>query len=460
VKRLETLGGTSLLAILVAAAAIIGVRTPASAVPTYATQTGLPCQTCHVGGFGPQLTPFGRAFKLGGYTLRADGANLPLSAMAVASATSTAKAQPSPPADGFSDNRNVAFDQGSIFLAGGIGSHFGGFVQTTYDGVAKAWSWDNMDLRVVGTGKIGGKDLVYGLTLNNNPSVQDAWNTLPAWGYPYTSSALAPGAAASPLIDGALAQNVLGVTGYAWIDSKFYVEAGGYASPAAGTLSWLGADPLDPGSIHGLAPYGRLAFQSDLAGGSFEAGAFALKAALLPGRDRSTGLSDHYSDVGIDASWIRTLASSDVLTFNARYTHEKRALDASCTLAMAAGSIATGPLSDCASGSLNEVRGDASYYWRNTVGATIGAFDISGSPNAMLYPDNKGFLPESSGIQLQFDATPFGSSNSPLGKRFNLRIGVQYTAYLTFDGASTNYDGTARNASDNNTLRFFTWIAF
>jgi mono/diheme cytochrome c family protein len=39
---------------------------PAQAVPAFAQQTGRNCAACHVGGFGPQLTPFGREFKLGG----------------------------------------------------------------------------------------------------------------------------------------------------------------------------------------------------------------------------------------------------------------------------------------------------------------------------------------------------------------------------------------------------------
>ena len=154
----------------------------------------------------------------------------------------------------------------SLFIAGGVGSHFGGFVQTTYDGVAKAWTWDNLDLRAVGKGEIGGAKIVYGVSLNNSPSVQDVWNTLPAWGYPYTSSALrAEGPAAAPLIDGGLAQGVVGLTGYTWIGSKFFLEAGAYTSPSAGTLRWLGADPLSPGSIDGLAPYGRVAFQQSFA---------------------------------------------------------------------------------------------------------------------------------------------------------------------------------------------------
>ena len=40
---------------------------PASALPSYARQTGQPCAACHTA--FPQLTPFGRRFKLGGYTL-------------------------------------------------------------------------------------------------------------------------------------------------------------------------------------------------------------------------------------------------------------------------------------------------------------------------------------------------------------------------------------------------------
>ncbi|GAA0308614.1 hypothetical protein GCM10009087_18300 [Sphingomonas oligophenolica] len=440
----------------VSVAVVIGA--PARAVPSFAQQTGQPCQACHVGGFGPQLTPFGRAFKLGGYTLRTS-ASIPVSAMAVASFTSTKRAQAAPPADGFDTNNNTAFDQGSIFLAGGIGSHFGGFVQTTYDGVAKSWSWDNLDLRAVGTGKIGGKDLVYGLSINNSPTVQDVWNTLPAWGYPYTSSALAPAPASGPLIAGGLAQNVLGVTAYAWLDSKFYLEAGGYSTPRAGTLRWLGADPLDPGDIHGLAPYGRVAFENQIGGGTLEVGAFLLKADLWPGRDRSAQLTDHYADVGVDASWLRTIGD-DTLTLNARYTHEHRSLRATCALGIADGSIDPVPPGDCADGSLHEVRADASYYWHNKIGATIGAFDLAGTANPSLYPDSRTARPDSSGILLQLDGTPFGGNHSPLGQRFNMRVGVQYTAYTRFNGARLNYDGAGANAADNNTVRLFTWIAF
>src|SRR5471030_2423111 len=39
----------------------------ASAVPSYARQTGYPCKSCHM--MPPELTALGRAFKLNGYTM-------------------------------------------------------------------------------------------------------------------------------------------------------------------------------------------------------------------------------------------------------------------------------------------------------------------------------------------------------------------------------------------------------
>lgn len=428
----------------------------AQAVPSFADQTGQPCQACHVGGLGPQLTSFGRQFKLGGYTMRAKPFNVPIAVMAIASYTQTRKDQPGSPAADFGANDNFAFDQDSIFLAGGIGRHFGGFIQVTYDGVGKQWSWDNLDLRAVTMGHLFGQDAVFGLSLNNSPTVQDVWNTTPAWSFPYTGSALAPSPGASPLIDRGLAQNVLGLSAYVWIGQKLYLEAGGYSTPSAGTLSWLGVDPLAPGDIHGLAPYGRIAYQHDLGSGTLELGAFVLKAAIHPGRDRTTGQTDHFTDVGIDASWQKQLASSDIISVQARFIHEQSNLQASCAL----GNINGNTRSDCADVALNEIRGDVAYDWHNKIGATAGLFSITGDRNADLYAQNRSNKPDSSGATLQIDYTPWGDGHGPFGPLVNLRIGAQYTIYDTFNGAHANYDGNGTNAADNNTLRIFTWLAF
>jgi len=422
---------------------------PALAVPSFAVQTGLSCQACHVGGFGPQLTPYGREFKLRGYTQRTGPFTTPFSAMAVASYLRTRKDQPAQP--GFDPNDNVALDQFSLFFASGLGSHLGAFVQGTYDGVGKAWSWDNLDVRAVTTASLGGKPAVLGLSLNNSPTVQDAWNTLPAWGYPYTDSALAPSPTAAPLLAGGLAQTTLGVTGYAWVDSRLYLEGGAYGSPGARTLTDLGADPDSPGKIDGLAPYGRVAYQARIGPRqTLEVGAFALQADIFPGRDRSTGRADRYRDLGLDASYVLDLTRGDVITVETRYIDEQQTLDASTRLGLAANRR----------NALHDWRADVSYYWRNRIGATVGVFRTTGTADALLYADNRTQKPDSTGVLLQADATPWGDGRGPLGPRANLRVGVQYTVYPEFNGARRNFDGAGAAAGDNDTVRVFAWVAF
>ena len=435
------------------AATILALPTrQARAVPAFSQQTGLPCSACHVGGFGPQLTPFGRAFKLDGYTLRAH-ASVPISAMAIGSITHTRKDQ-LPPPENLDANDNVAFDQASAFIAGGVGDHLGGFVQITYDGVGGVWSWDNLDLRAVTKGTVFGQDTVLGLTLNNSPTVQDAWNTTPAWGFPYTDTAVSNTPGAAPLIDDGLAQNVIGLGAYAWVGQKIYLEAGAYSTPSAGTLNWLGADPDSPGDIKGLAPYGRLAWQGDAAGGTLELGAFGLGARIYPGRDRSSGFTDSYTDLGLDASWQKSFANGDVLTAQGRYVHERSNLRASCALGLLASEVGL----DCADVRLDEVRGDVGYHWHNKLGATLGAFSLTGPANPYLYGPTTS--PDSNGLMLQFDYSPWGDGSGPLGKRVNLQFGLQATLYGKFDGAKNNYDGAGASASDNDAVRFYTWLAF
>ena len=443
-------------AVWLAGVALVGVAwlniAPAArAVPAFAQQTGQPCKTCHVGGFGPELTPFGREFKLGGYTLRAH-ASVPLAAMAIASVTHTRKDQ-DPAPEHLSRNDNLVLDQASLFLAGGIGDHLGGFAQVTYDGVARQWAWDNLDLRAVTKAKVFGEDSIFGLTVNNSPTVQDPWNTLPAWGFPFTDTAVSPTPDAAPLIDDSLAQNVVGLTAYGWIGHRAYIEAGGYTSPSRRTLNRLGADPFDPGSIHGTAPYGRVAWQTKLAGGTFEVGAGALKAAIFPGRDRSSGLTDRYTDLGLDTSWQKTFGS-DNLSINARYEHERANLRSSCAL----GLIGDGGDLDCGRYRLNELRAAARYTLHDRLGLTLSAFDIYGSRNTNLFEGNG--LPDSNGLMGQVDYTFWPDGKGPFGPLVNVRVGAQYTVYGKFNGARRNFDLAGANAADNNALRLFAWVAF
>jgi hypothetical protein len=420
-----------------------GIR-DASAVPSFTEQTGQRCVMCHVGGLGPQLTPFGRKFKLEGYALRAgDKFTLPLAAIVVDSYVETQKDQPTPPAPHYGDNNNFTIDQVSVFLAGGFGGHYGGFSQFTYDGVSRSFAWDQLDLRATSNEMLFGTPVLIGVDINNSPGVQDVWNSLPAWGFPYTSSQLAPSPAATPMIVGALAQRVLGSSLYAWWNSQVYAEAGVYWNPGRNFLRAVGVDINDGGTaIKGGAPYARIAYEKDFGTQNFALGAFLLFANQVPG--------DSLHDLGIDASWQYIGTGENVFQVNARYTHEAQDLKGSFELGNASNMH----------GSLDELHFDLSYYWHSKIGATVSPFTIWGSSDELLYAANRIPRPDSTGVTLQIDYTPWGKDISPLGPRFNVRIGAQYTLYTSFNGAGSNFDGTGRNAADNNTFRFFTWFEF
>ncbi|MGN6517582.1 MAG: cytochrome C [Rhizomicrobium sp.] len=421
----------------------------AEAIPAFAVQTGQACNACHVGGFGPQLTTFGREFKLEGYTMRAgDTFTPPVSAMAMASFVHTSADQP-PPAPHYAANDNTTLDQFSFFVAGGIGEHFGGFTQWTYDGVGRAASWDNLDLRAVTRATVAGDDVLLGITLNNSPTVQDVWNTTSAWGFPYSASDLVPAPAAATQLDGGFAQTSLGVSAYAWWNMSVYGEAGFYWTPGRGFLRAMNSYADDNNILNGVAPYFRAAYQKDYGDQSFEVGAFAMFPQVYPGSDKSTGTTDRYQDIGLDASYQYVGDSSNIYQVNARYTHEHQNLRASFLLGDAASR----------SNDLNDLRIDGSYYWQNMIGGTIGAFDTTGSTDAGLYADNRTFKPDSSGFIFQVDYTPFGGPDAPVDGRFNLRVGLQYFLYTRFNGASRNYDGLGHSASDNDAFRLFLWMA-
>ena len=177
-------------------AAVLGLLFPAlaQAVPNYAQQTGQPCTACHIGAYGPQLTAFGRAFKIGGYTQTGgdEGTPIPLSLMLLGSYSNTTKGQGAPAANNYGANGNFAMDQISVFAGGRITDYAGAFVQGTFNGIASSFHLDNTDLRLTAPFNFGDTEVRLGLDINNGPTVQDPFNSTYAWGYPYVASALVP----------------------------------------------------------------------------------------------------------------------------------------------------------------------------------------------------------------------------------------------------------------------------
>ena len=152
--------------------------------------------------------------------------------------------------------------------------HIGAFAQVTYNGApfgqqdpadpfaTHQWTWDNTDIRYANTGTFAGLDVIFGITANNNPTVQDPWNTTPAWSFPYAVSSVAPTPGAGTLVDGTFAAGVAGAGAYAFINDLLYVELTGYRTVNFDTLNKLGQDPFGfPGTIDGIAPYWRVAVE-------------------------------------------------------------------------------------------------------------------------------------------------------------------------------------------------------
>lgn len=423
----------------------------AAAVPSFARQTGQDCVACHVGGYGPQLTPYGIRFKLGGYT-DSDGKDdkVPLSAMLLGGFTRTGKDQPEAPTDRTGRNNNLLLDQASLFVAGRAGEYLGAFVQSTYTGADNKFALDNADVRVAHTLDYAGTELTFGLSVHNTPGIQDPFNTLPAWRFPYVGSSVAPGPAAAPLLDGGLEQHVTGVSAYTFVDDRLYAELGSYRALPAGALDTfgLGRDSY-VGKLDSSTVYWRLAYFQDLHKSAFSAGVFGLNTGIDPGD--GSGLSDRYRDLGLDAHYQFLGTREHVATVNASYIREHQGRDAS----FAAGAA------DNHNGRLNEFNLNASYTYDQTWGLTAGRFLIQGNRDATLYgADSANGSPDSSGYVLQADWTPWGKESSWNAPWANLRVGVQYTMYDRFNGASHNYDGQGANASDNNTLYVFLWTAF
>ena len=127
-------------------------------------------------------------------------------------------------ANGLGTNNNAMVQDVSVFIAGQVYCQLGAFVQATYDRPDEAFALDNTDIRYANKTKIGGVDVVYGLDGNNNPTVEDPWNTTPAWRIPgggSVASAFLPGPAVTPQIDN-LGAIVAGGGAYAWVNNEFY----------------------------------------------------------------------------------------------------------------------------------------------------------------------------------------------------------------------------------------------
>ncbi|HEY6864780.1 MAG TPA: cytochrome C, partial [Burkholderiales bacterium] len=376
----------------------------------------------------------------------------PFSFMWQTSYTRTSKAVPDSGAgiDGNSQNGQVLFpQQASLFYAGRVAPGLGSFVQITYDSVAGNVHWDNTELRYAQQASLLSSPLTWGLTMNNNPTVQDIFNSTPAWQTPFDQrSNAAPVPGAATLIDGGLAGRVAGLTGYLWWKNSVYAELGLYRSAPQGHEFRNGAGPLDStnadGTLISNAPYWRVAYEHQWDRNSLSVGAYGLTAKISPEGQPVGPPADKFVDTAVDAQY-QFIGDEHILSGQTTYIKEKQTLDATFG---AAGS-------DNATNDLKTFRVGASYYYRRNYGGALGYFSTTGSADATLrgMAAVTGFAngsPNSNGWIGELDWVPYQ----------NVKVALQYIAYDKFNGAKTDYDGSGRNAKDNNTLYLLGWLAF
>lgn len=416
----------------------------AEAVPSFARQTGQPCASCHTA--FPELTPFGRSFKLNGYTLEGGDSKLPaVSAMVQTAFTHYAKSLDASPGNGFGTNNN--FDpaqQASLFYAGRISDNLGAFVQATYansfDG--SSISLDNTDLRYSNSSKIGDSDVVYGITINNVPSVQDVWNTTPVWRYPFISSQGLAGPSFGTMLESFGPSAQLGAGAYLYARDLVYAEVSAYGSTSSMAQNALGLSPSSS-AISGLAPYWRLAVEPKWGDHSLMLGTFGMMANIIPdltAADRS--VTDKYVDVGVDAQY-QWIGDIHAITFRTSYIYENQTLDATNQLGG----------SDNLKNNLQSFRTSLSYIYDHTISVTGGYFSLTGSRDTTLYSSIGTDNPDSAGFVADLAYLPFSKGGPSAWPWFNTRIGISYTTY-------TKLDGVTANVGDNNTVMLYAWTAF
>jgi len=458
------------------AAALLTAASPVIAVPSFARQTGMACEACHT--VYPELTHFGRVFKANGYILTNTkqvrdvtgkkeellslAQTVPLSIMAQMSYTQMKTGVPdlsAAGAPGVAQNGTAGFPQQlSLFYAGKIAPNFGAFFQLTYANDAGTIGIDNTDLRFADTTVLSNNSpLTYGLSLNNNPTVQDLWNSTPAWGVPFAASNANVSPLAGTAIDGAFAQDVAGITAYLFWNESLYLEAGGYRSAKQGQTNALtgGAGPLDGTAsnvMSGLAPYWRAAYEYNTGASSIEVGVYGAEFRLFPGADAGTPLSgplNRFNDVAEDFQY-QYVGDEHQFTLAGTHIHESMTLDASF-----ANTSVANPKNN-----LSTSRLWATYYYRRKLGGTVAYFSTTGSSDAGLYPANP---PGGPGVVVSANGSP--DTRGWMAEVnylpwLNVKIAAQYTAYNKFNGAGSNYDGLGRSASANDTLYLLLWFAY
>lgn len=462
-----------------------GFLATAQAIPVFARQTGHNCQACHIS--YPELTAYGREFKLNGYTF-GEAQPIPLAAALMAeydtlkTPTDASTGQPTCAGSGGSSSgpcNRLQMVQYSIFFGGRLSENFGMFGQMSGaefpiangGGGAVAGSFsptsDNTEFRYVHQFVADGSlepDAVLGFNMNNNPTMQDVWNAVPAWRFPwfpYLGAGFGP--SAGTYIDNASGgHNKVGMGAYLWWKKSIYAELNFYKS-ATGLLGWMnwgaggteaamGDQPSDV--LDGLNPYWRFAYSHDWGYNSIEVGLFGMDAKTYNCNPASTTCTssltaiNKYRDVALDAQYQYNKGDPWVFSAAGSYIHENN--DLTALFQSSGGSAVLTPTH-----TVNEFNIKGTTYYNRMYGVTLGYSSLSGTPDAAMYASGSAGgsatgNPGSNWWTLELNYLPLQ----------DLRFSLLYQNFTKINGGSTNFDGLGNNASGQNRLTGAIWWVF
>lgn len=470
----------------------------AHALPAFARQTGQNCVSCHAGGQFPELTPYGRIFKLTAYTI--GERTIPISVMGVASVAKVSDTSKSDsPSSDFQKNASPLFATGSLFIAGKLTNNIGVFSQITYDNYAYQSvgtdgqpgefrghsNADNMDFRYADRFIDGNSDLIVGVSLNNNPSISDVWNSAAAW----MQYVPVPSPSSHQFIDGTAPYpgfgaggNIAGITAYAYWNRMLYAEVGSYRT-ANQAFSFMSQGINDAGTtkLRGSNnPYWRLALSHEWGPHNAMIGVSGMVAHVFDGGSDVSEPDNlgRFRNMGLDAQY-QYLLDPQTVTAQVTFMRQKQFYSANTLAAaeppyfLADGVTPVAAVST--SDTTNVLRAKVSYIYQAKYGGSLSLFNKTGTTNTLNQTsgfDSNGQItstdPAGTGItstRVNGSLTGNPATRGWTGEVFwtpvqYVRVGAQYTAYSKYNGASSNYDGLGRNAKDNNTLFLYLWAAY
>lgn len=341
------------------------------------------------------------------------------------------------------DRQTIAQTAG-VYYAGRITERTGAMVQYSRDGIERRWGVEMADIRFAdSTAVAGGRDLLFGVTLNNAPTLTDVWNSTPMWSFPHVDSAgVMP--AASTMLDMQLNSQVGGVTAYGLFDNLVYAEAGFYRTAKTGVMRPLGWGVEKTRVVDGYAPYWRLALQREFGSHSVAAGLLGLNTKVWLDPNDPSMSSDRFRDIAFDAQY-QYVDGAHAFSGQALYMRERQLLTAGFAQGMASNE----------SNTLKTARIGAHYAYRRMLGGGVQVFSTRGSADSMRYGmgpvmGSANGRPDTTGWIAELDYLPVE----------NVKLALRRTAYRKFNGGTTDYDGFGRSAADNNNWFLMGWFMF